>query len=369
MARAEWPLAIALVTMALFFLFGEGWLADLSSPFSFSFILVWLFVAILVSAFAVVRHAEGLAVHLGEPFGTPVLTIAMSGMAIMMIAAITYAGQGESSLGRDTMLAIIMIVLNGLVGISLLLVGLRYHEPAQNLHGANDFLAVIITLSGLGLILPRFTVSSLGTTSSTLQAGFLIVISLTLYGIFLAIQTMVHRHYFVAPNAAAAGPVLQDGETQKKPEINPVGYHIALLLAYLVLVILLAKQLAVPIDYGINVLGVPAALGGLLVAILILSPESLAAVRIALANELSHSINLSLGTALSSITMTIPAVLAIGFMTDRTIILGLDAVDTILLGLTLVSCMITFTLPRTNVLPGVVHLLLFLAYIFFIFEK
>ena len=139
MVRAEWPLAITVATMALFSLFGEAWLAGLSSAFWFFFVVVWLFVALLVSAFAVVRHAKGLAVLLNEPFGTLVLTMAMSGMEMIMIAAVMYVGHGESSLGRDTMLSIIMIVMNGLIGISLPLGGLRYPDLTCNLHGATNF--------------------------------------------------------------------------------------------------------------------------------------------------------------------------------------------------------------------------------------
>jgi Ca2+:H+ antiporter len=315
--------------------------------------LGWLFGAILVSAFAVVRHAEGLAVRLGEPLGTLVLTLSMSGMEMMMIAAVMYTGQGESSLARDTMLAIVMIVLNGLVGVSLLLGGLRYHEQTYNLYGANAFLAVILPLSVLGLVLPRFTVSSPGPTFSPLQSAFLIFMSVGLYGVFLAIQTTRHRDYFVAPSAAAVTTDNQGAD----------------LLAHGVPIVLLAKQIAVPIAYSISVLGAPPAFGGLLVAALILSPESLAAVRAALSNQLQRSINLALGTALSSISLTIPAVLIIGFITERTIILGLDTVDTILLLLTLGVSMLTFALERTNVLLGAVHLLVFLAYLMLIFER
>jgi Ca2+:H+ antiporter len=152
-------------------------------------------------------------------------------------------------------------------------------------------------------------------------------------------------------------------------EVRSVGHHSLLLLAYAVPIVLLAKQIAVPINYSISVLGAPVGLGGLLVAALILSPESLAAVRAALANQLQRSINLALGTALSSISLTIPAVLIIGFITERTIILGLDATDTTMLLLTLVVSMLTFALERTNVLLGAVHLLLFLAYLMLIFEK
>jgi Ca2+:H+ antiporter len=365
----EWPLMISVATMALFLVFGKGWLAELSSSVWFVCMLGWLFCAILVSAFAVVRHAEGLAVRLGEPHGTLVLTLSMSGTEMLMIAAVMYAGQGASSLARDTMLAILMIVLNGLVGTSLLLGGLRYHEQTYNLYGANAFLSVILPLSVLGLVLPSFTVASPGPTLSLLESEFLILMSVGLYGVFLAIQTMRHRDYFVSPVTTAGTVDCEGADVHGNPEVRSAGYHCLLLVAYVLPIVVLAKQIAVPIAYATSVLGAPDALGGLLVAALILSPESLASVRAALANQLQRSINLALGTALSSISLTIPAVLIIGFITHRTIILGLDSADMVLLLLTLAVSVLTFALERTNVLVGAVHLLLFLAYLMLSFEK
>ncbi len=366
--KHEWPLLLSTATTLLFLMFGKIWLADFSNPLWFVFILTWLFGTILLSAFAVVRHAEAVAIHLGEPLGTLVLTLSMSGMEMMMIAAVMYSTQGASSLGRDTMLAILMIVLNGLVGTCLLLGGIRYREQTYNLYGANAFLAVILPLSVLGLILPSFTISSPGPTYSFLQSTFLVIMSIGLYVIFLGIQTTRHRDYFVF-EADASETKNHDGGSDHTFQIRSTKYHAVLLLAYVFPIVLLAKQIAIPINYGINVLGAPAALGGLLVAILILSPECMAAVRAARANKLQRSINLSLGTALSSISLTIPAVLIIGFIANKTIILGLAAADIVLLMLTLLVSMITFALERTNVLLGAVHLLLFLAYLMLIFEK
>jgi Ca2+:H+ antiporter len=371
--RSEWPLPIGIATTLAFLAFGKVWLADLARLGWFAFVLAWLFVAVMVCAFAVVRHAEALAERLGEPFGTLVLTVSMSGMEMMMIAAVMLTGHGSASLARDTMLAIVMIVLNGIVGISLLVGGLRWHEQTYNLYSANSFLAVILPLSVLGLVLPGLTVSTPGPTLSTLQSVFLIFMSLVLYGVFLATQTLRHRDYFVSPGQASA----PDGHGTSAPAPDghgtsahaPAGYHAGMLLAYGVPIVLLAKQIAVPIDYGISVLRAPAAFGGLLVAVLILAPESMASVRAALANQLQRSINIGLGTALSSISLTIPAVLAIGFITHQPIVLGLDAVDTVLLLLTLVASMLTFALARTNVLLGAVHVLLFLAYLMLIVEK
>ena len=178
--RREWPLPLGIATTAFFLCFGKQWLGDLSNPAWFGLMLGWLFGAISISAFAVVRHAEALAERVREPFGTLVLTLSMSGMEMLMIASVMYFGGGGSSLARDTMLAILMVVLNGLVGTSLLVGGLRYHEQTYNLYGANAFLSLIVPLSVLGLVMPSFTVSSPGPTLSALQSTFLIMMSVGL---------------------------------------------------------------------------------------------------------------------------------------------------------------------------------------------
>lgn len=367
--QGEWPLLINLITTGLFVVFGRGWLADLSSPMWFTFMLAWLFVVILVSAFAVVRHAEHLAVKLGEPLGTLILTLSVTGIEVMLISAVMLTGKGNAMLARDAMFAVVMIVLNGMVGVSLLLGGLRYHEQTYNLRGANAFLAVIVPLAVLGLIMPNFTVSSPGPTLSPLQAMFLIVMSIGLYGVFLAIQNIRHREYFTMPDPpSAAGAARVPGDPTTL-DFRSVGYRIAMLLIYMLPLLLLSKHMAVPIDYGMRVLGAPPALGGLLVAVLILSPESLAASRAALANQLQRSVNILLGSVLATISLTIPAVLTIGFLTEQSIILGVTPVDSVLLVLTILVSMLTFVSARTNVLLGVVHLLLFLAYLMLIFDK
>jgi Ca2+:H+ antiporter len=369
--RREWPLLFSGVVTVLFLVFGKRWLGDLSSMPWFVLVLTILFTAIMTAAFAVVRHAESLAEQVGEPYGTLILTLSMSGMEMMMIAAVMLTSHGESSLGRDTMMAIVMIVLNGLVGTCLLVGGLRYHEQTYNLYGANTFLAVILPLAVLGLVLPSFTVSTAGPTLSLLQSAFLVVMSIGLYAVFLAMQTRRHSDYFVMPGgetAALDGSAHEAAHSDAHAAPHSITFHAVLLFAYALPIVLLAKQIAVPVDYGIEVMHAPAALGGLLVAVLILSPESLAAIRAARANRLQRSINLALGTALTSISLTVPAVLIIGFVTERTIVLGLDPANIILLLLTLVVSMLTFALERTNMLLGAVHLLLFLAYLMLLVE-
>lgn len=366
--KQEWSLFLSGGTSAAFLFFGQRWLGDLSHHAWFALMFLWLFAVILLSAFAVVRHAESLATKLGEPGGTLILTLAVTGIEVMMISAVMLTGKGNPSLARDAMFAVVMIALNGMVGFSLLLGGLRYHEQTYNLQGANAFLAVIVPLAVLGLVLPNFTVSSPGPTFSPRQSAFLIIMSLGLYAVFLAMQISRHRNYFIAPASLepAEAPYWKCSSGDQDRSV----FHLLLLLiAYLLPVIILSGQIAVPITHAIHVLHAPPALGGVLVSVLVLSPESMSAVRAAMGNQLQRSVNLLLGSVLASISLTIPAVLTIGFAMNQTIILGLDAVEMTLLLLTLGLSLLTFASARTNILLGAVHLLLFLAYLMLIFER
>jgi Ca2+:H+ antiporter len=366
--RREKALLPGLVTAGVFLVFGETWLGDLSNPVWFGFVMVWLFLAILTSALAVVHHAEHLAVRLGEPLGTLLLTLAVIGIEVTMIAAVMLTGEGNPTVARDAMYAVVLIVLNGMVGMCLLLGGLRYHEQSYNLQGANAFLAVIVPLCVLDLVLPSFTQSSPGPTLSPLHSAFFILMSIGLYGVFLAIQTTRHRDYFMPPAAdGRSGRGATDEHV--RADSHSVAYHVPLLVVYLLLVIVLSEKIAIPIDYGIHVLHAPPALGGFLVSILVLSPESVASVRAALANQLQRSVNLLLGSVLASISLTIPAALAVGFVTHQRVDIGLEPVDMVLLVLTLGVSTLTFASPRTNVLLGAVHLLLFVAYLMLLFER
>jgi Ca2+:H+ antiporter len=367
--RREWVLLLSVITTALFLLFGNGWMAHLAQPLWFTLLLAWLFGVIVASAFAVVRHAESLAVIFGEPVGTLILTLSAITIEVMMIAAVMLTGDSKPAVARDTMFAVVMIILNGMVGLSLLLGGWRYHEQTYNFYGANAFLGVIVPLAVLGLVLPNYTTASAGPTLSPFQSVFLAVMSVGLYSIFVTSQTSRYRAYFMAPGASREEAAQEVGHHQAPMELRSAPYHGVLLVLYLLPIALLAKHLAVPLDYGVRVIGAPPAVGGLLVAAVILSPESLSAVRAALANQMQRAVNILLGTALSTIGLTIPAVLTLGLVTGKTVVLGLDVVEMILLLLTLAVSTLTFTGNRTNFVQGAIHLLLFLAYLTLIFER
>ena len=358
---AEAAIAVGAITVAIFFTVGGAWLKDLSSLPKFIGLFVWIFGVMLWLSFRAVHHAESLAELLGEPFGTILLTLAVICIEVALVATVTLTGKGTPTLARDTMFAVLMVVLNGMVGVTLLTGGLRHHEQTYDLRGANAYLSVLLPLSVLGLILPRITPSGPGGQTSRLMEIFLAIMCAGLYAVFLRIQTGRHSDYFRDPprsDTAAAATHAEYGKV----------LHGILLMAALLPVVLLSKKLAVLVDFGVSRLGAPPALGGLVVAILVLTPEGVAAFRAALANELQRTVNLLFGSALSTIGLTIPAVLVVHFFVGGQLELGLEYVQIILLALTLAMCVVHFGGSRTTVLQGVVHLMLFAAYLILIFD-
>jgi Ca2+:H+ antiporter len=325
-------------------------------------VFVWLFAVILWSAVCVVRHADCLAIKFGEPYGTLILTLSAISIEVVMISTAMLHGANNPTLGRDAIFAVIMIALNGLVGLSLLLGGLRYREQHYNIQGVNAYLNVIMALAVLGLVLPNFTTSTSGPTFSTEQGIFFATVSLLLYAVFLLIQTLRHRGYFLDVKETA---------TKHSPHhlarIRSTGFHALMLLLYLAAVIFLAEKFAVPLDNSIEQFHMPQAFGGAVIAALVLSPEGLGGITASLHNQLQRSINILFGSVLATIGLTIPAVLMIGLLTKRSVSLGVQGGNLPLLLLTLAVSVVTFTSRKTNVLQGCIHLLLFAVFVLLIF--
>jgi Ca2+:H+ antiporter len=363
--RQEWFLGASVLTCVAFLISGGSLLNGLSNPLWLTFIFAWLFAIILGSALAVVRHADRLAEQLGDPYGTLILTLSVTAIEVMSITAVMLHGDNNPTLARDTLFAVTMIILNGMVGLSLLMGGWRHSEQHYNLQGANAYLGVIIPLGVLGLVLPNFTITTAGPTLSFSQEMFLAVSSVGLYIAFLLLQTRRHRGYFVAEedNVECA-----ENDAPSTPAKVSILRHALLLGAYMAPVVYLAEKLAHPVDYVVETMHAPTALGGLAMAVLVATPEAIGAVRAAAANHLQRSINIFLGSVLSTIGLTIPAILIISHLTAHPIILGLQHADLLLFVLTLAACVVTFSCGRTNVLQGAVHLILFAAYLFLIYQ-
>src|SRR5882757_776698 len=319
-----------------------------------------LLVILFGTVFAAVHHAEVIAQKIGEPYGTLLLTLAVTVIEVALIATIMLGEKPVPTLARDTVFAVVMIVCNGLVGICILVGGLRYREQDFQISGANLYLSVLVVLATITLILPNYTQTTPGPIYSAGQLGFVSVVTVILYGVFLYIQTVRHRDYFINEKGNA------DDNVTQTPS-RTLMLSIALLLVSLLAVVLLAKKFSLVVDAGAALIGAPPAFAGILVALLILLPESVAAISAARKNDLQKSINLALGSSLATIGLTIPAVAEAAYVLDKTLVLGLEQREMVLLAMTLILSMLTFGTGRTNILFGLVHTLVFAVFVFMVF--
>ncbi len=358
--RREWVLLASYGTSALFLTQGASWLATNPGLACGAVFFVWLFTVMMASAFAISRHADHLALQLKEPLGTLVLTLAVTSIEVMMISALMLKGNNPA-LARDTMFSVVMIVLGGLLGTALLTGGLRFGEQNFNIKGVNSFLGLILPLSVLSLVMPNFTISGGEGSFSVMHEVSLMLLSFAIYGIFLAVQTRRHQEFFNERETESASG--EEHEICAPPLVEAL-----LMILHMIPLVVLSKQLARLLDFSIDCGGFPAALGGLVVAVLSLSPEALTAIQAATRNQMQRSVNVMLGSVLATIGMTVPAALGISLFTGKPIHLGLSPISMTLLAVTLGSCIITFGQGQTNILQGFVHLLLFAAYIVLMFD-
>lgn len=324
-----------------------------------------LFIAVLAAGMlgcvlAAVHHAEVIAHRVGEPYGTLLLAVAVTIIEVALIVSLMLAGgPSTTALARDTVFAAVMIILNGMVGLCMLMGGSRFGEQRFGLYGVSASLATLAAIAVLTLVLPNYTTTVAGPFYSVGQLAFIAVVSIVLYGTFVLVQTVRHRDYFLPKEAAG------NKEIHAEPPSGRVALaSLALLMACLAAVVLLAKSLAPSIEAAVASAGAPVAVVGVIIAAVVLLPEGLAALRAARANRLQTSLNLALGSALASIGLTIPAVAIVSIATGWTLTLGLDTKSSVLLLLSLFVATLSLGTGRTTVLQGVVHLVIFAAYLF-----
>ena len=352
-----WGLLIPLIAVGILFVV----MGNELSGFGLTLVSIALISAVLMA----VHHAEVIALRVGEPFGTLVLALAVTIIEVSLIVTLMLSGgEAISALARDTVFATVMIVCNGVVGLCLLLGAWRHRVLVFRVDGTTPTLSVLATLATLTLVLPKFTSSTSGPTLTNTQLIFTGIVALILYAVFVFVLTIRHRENFLPPDQHD----LDEQEGHPRPSVLASIMSLTFLLVSLVAVVGLAKTLAPAIEAGVNAISAPLAVVGIAIAILVLLPETLSAVRAALRNRMQISFNLALGSALATIGLTIPAVLMIGLFTGSTIVLGLSPVNIILLVLLLAVSTITFSNSRTNALLGAVHLLIFSAYVMLMFE-
>jgi Ca2+:H+ antiporter len=317
---------------------------------------------LMAAVIAAVHHAEVVAHRVGEPFGTLILAVAVTVIEVGLILMImSSAGSGESSLARDTVFAAFCIVCNGVVGLCLLVGTLRHRVVEFRVEGVTAALATVTAVATMGLVLPSFTTSSPGATYSPAQLAFAGVASFVLYAVFVFMQTIRHRDYFLPLDGA--GGTTED-EHATTPTARTAWVSLALLFGCLVAVVGLAKGASPAIESAVAALEAPPSAVGVAIALLVLLPETVAAVRAALRNRIQTSLNLAYGSALASIGLTIPTIALSSLWFDNQLVLGLSPTGLILFALTVVVSTLTIAPGRATLMQGTVHLTIFAAFLF-----
>jgi Ca2+:H+ antiporter len=318
-------------------------------------VLVVVGVFLGASVIAAVHHAEVIAHRVGEPFGSLVLAVAVTVIEVGLIVTLMVGdSQGNATLARDTVFAAAMITCNGILGLSVLIAAIRGHVASFNAEGTASALATVATLAVLTLVLPTFTTGAPGPEFTSAQLAFAAVASVALYGLFVFVQTVRHRDYFVADHEEHAAP----------PSDRDALVSLALLVAGLIAVVGLAKVESKAIEDAVTGLGAPKSAVGVVIALLVLAPETLAAVRNAGRGRVQASLNLALGSAMASIGLTIPAIAIASIWLDGPLVLGLDSTQIVLLTITVLVGSLTVLPGRATVQEGGVHLVLFAAFVF-----
>lgn len=324
--------------------------------------IILMAVLLIAAVILAVHQAEVIAHKTGEPFGTLVLALCVTIIEVALIVSIMLSADEEGAvIARDAVFATVMIVMNGIIGISIFLGGLRHRVLSFRIEGSNSSLTVLIALAVLTLVMPNFTTTTLGPTFSDSQLIFAGVMSLVLYATYVFVQTIRHRDYFLQQREVESANPISHASPPSNTKTLISGI---LLLISLILVVLLAKALSPSIELAIDEMGAPRAVVGIAIALLVLLPEGVAATRAGFNNRLQTSLNLSLGSALASIGLTIPAVAFVSIVFDLPISLGVDALGMTFLGLTFLLSILTIAVGRATILQGAVHLVVFVAYLF-----
>ncbi|MFI9365073.1 calcium:proton antiporter [Kitasatospora sp. NPDC053057] len=348
-ASAQWTLV---VPVAAFVVLVLTWHKDLPG-WVVGVVAVFLIGAVL----AAVHHAEVIAHWTGEPFGSLVLAVAVTVIEVALIVTLMADGGDKSAtLARDTVFAAVMITCNGIMGLSIIVAALKYRTAVFNAEGTGTALACIATLATLSMVLPTFTTSTPGPQFSTTQLGYAATASLVVYGLFVTTQTLRHRDYFLPVTPEGKIRRDEDDDHASPPTLRAAGVSLLLLAVALVSVVGLAKGVSPTIESAVDSAGLPQAVVGVVIAMMVLLPETIAALRSAVRNRVQTSLNLALGSALASIGLTIPAVAIASAWLSGPLVLGLGPSHMVLLTLTVVLGTLTVIPRRATLLQGALHL-------------
>ncbi len=357
-------LAIAWVMTIVFLTVGHEYVAHPPNVTVAVVCFVLILGAIMVAAFGVVRQAEHLAEKVGEPFGTLILTLTVVIVEVVLIASIMLAPGGSATIGRDSLFAVMMIIINGVLGLTILLGALKFGPQRYNMEGVSIYLAMIAALSLCTLVLPSFLSSTDDGSLVPLQSAGLAVLSAALYIFFLYMQTGTDRALYLQPLPDVPREKAPAAPHQSTNSSAPGNWSCAPCCCSRRCCRSSCSRTTSESWWtaASSQTGAPAALGGVIIALIVFTPEAITAVRAALANENQRALNLGLGAFVSTVGLTIPAILVIGLVTGQPVILGESPGNMVLICITLVMTLITYFAPRTTAVHGAVHLMLFGVY-------
>lgn len=339
-------------------------------------IFVLVLATIIGAAFGVVKEADELAHKLGEPYGTLILTLSIVSIEVILIVAMMFGPEDNPTIGKDSIFSVMMIIMNLVLGLCILLGGLRHGEQEYNAQGTITYLSMIIMLGGISMMIPNFIEGKGNGEFTTVQAASISGLVILLYGFFLAYQMKGYRHLYIQPKPGQMEILFSqrnesqqtDGHGNEKVSKKEVLLRTLVLLGMILPIVLLSHNLATLVDYGIKEMNLPPLLGGVLIAIIVFTPESMTAVKAAMNNEFQRAINLCHGAFVSTVGLTVPAVLIIGLIASKTVLFGMTTTETILFVITLILSMLSFSGRRTAPIVGIMHLVLFAVFVILIFN-
>lgn len=372
-------LVIIWLVVGMFFFFGASFFSDTMSPMAAVFIFIVLLATIITASFGVVKEADQLAHKLGEPYGTLILTLSVVTIEVILIAAVMLGPGQFPTIGKDAVFSVMMIIMNLVVGLFILSGSLKHGEQEYNAQGTVSYISMIIVLGGMSLLLPNVILGAGGGAFSATQAIILSTFVIILYGFFLWLQMKDYSHLYIQPKKGSMEiPFAKSKNLSPTAAENPIAetsggkneivIRSLILLAMILPIVLLAHHMAVVVDYGIKAAALPPVLGGVLIAIIVFTPESITAIKAALNNETQRAINLCHGAFVSTVGLTVPAVLVIGLITGKTVLFGISPTETLLFLLTVCLSFLSFSGKKTTPISGIMHLILFALFILLIFN-
>lgn len=360
----------------LFMFFGKSIEGMYSNDYAAIGIFLLVLLTIIVAAFGVVKEADELAHKLGEPYGTLILTLSIVSIEVILIAAMMFGPEENPTIGKDSIFSVMMIIMNLVLGLCILLGGIKHGEQEYNAQGTLTYLSMIIMLGGISMMLPNYITGQGNGEFTAIQASLISGLVIVLYALFLYFQVKGYKHLYVQPAPGNMEILYKDrnkatgmDEHEEGPiSVKEIVFRTILLLATILPIVLLSHNLAVLVDHGIKVMSLPPLLGGVLIAIIVFTPESMTAVKAAMNNEFQRAINLCHGAFVSTVGLTVPAVLIIGLIANKTVRFGLTSTETILFVITLILSMLSFSGKRTAPIVGIMHLVLFVVFVMLIFN-